>query len=167
MADPYLRILRHLEQSPPCEYIIRTFDIFSETSGQIYLVQEWAEGGNAMAYLNSDSTPKVDERQMCKWGQHLHSAMSFLGSKGIAHRAIYPKHFLLVPRKTANSSELVAKLSGFRDAVIYWDPLTESVIPQPCKSLDEASSFHAPESFGSKEGGEHFDPVSAEGILEF
>ena len=113
----------------------------------------------------------VDEPQLCKWAKQLHGAMSYLGARGVAHRSIYPKHVLFTKKKvtsgnssnsTTSTVELVAKLSGFRDAIIYWDPATEAVIPQPCKTLEEATSFHAPEMFGAIGGGEFYDPIAAD-----
>lgn len=110
-------------------------------------MQQHASSGNAIDYVRAGNS--VSEEQLCRWAQHIYSAMDFLGSMAVSHRSIYPKHLML--NRTA-SGETVAKLSGFRDAVIYWNPDTNSVIPQACKTLLEACSFHAPEMFGSKVG---------------
>lgn len=132
-------------------FIVPTWGIFVDASRRIYLMQQHASSGNAIDYVRAGNS--VSEEQLCRWAQHIYSAMDFLGSMAVSHRSIYPKHLML--NRTA-SGETVAKLSGFRDAVIYWNPDTNSVIPQACKTLLEACSFHAPEMFGSKVGVRYF-----------
>ena len=124
---------------------------------KIYLFQEFASLGNAIDYVRAGNI--VSEEQMCRWAQNIFAAMDYLGSMAIAHCGIYPKHFMLT---NGNDGQILAKLSGFRDAIIYWNPNTNTVIPQPCKPLVEACSFHAPEMFGALDDSEYYDPVDAD-----
>ena len=64
--------------------------------------------------------------------------------------------------KTDDNGEIIAKLSSFRDAVIYWDPATNDIIDQPCKPVAKRPfyGFQAPEVFG--EEGEFYNPAEAD-----
>lgn len=132
--------------------------MFVDENASIYLFMEYADEGNAMDYLRANK--QVSEQQMCLWAQNIYRAMDFLGTMAISHRAIYPKHLLLRTRSTDKVVE--AKLSGFRDAIVYWDPVANDIIDQKCKPLREATSFHAPEMFGSLDGDEYYNPIDAD-----
>lgn len=133
-------------------------DIFVDPSNShIYLVQEYANHGHGMDYFKGGGL--ASEEQLVSWARSLYGALDHLGSLGIAHRSIHPKHILFMGDKTLN---LTAKLSGFRDAIIYWDPVKGDIINQPCKSSMSfrQSFFHAPEIFGRD--GDLFDPIPAD-----
>ena len=84
--------------------------------------------------------------------------MDFLGDMGICHRSIQPKHMLL----KSIGSEIIAKLSSFRDSVVYWDSANNDIIDQPCKPVEKRvfCGFQAPEVFG--EEGEFYNPIHAD-----
>ena len=133
-------------------------DIYTDESRHVYLFQEFAEQGNAYEYARSNKP--ITEMQVCKWAQSIYNAMDFLGGMGISHRSIQPKHMLL--KAIPESDMIEAKLSCFRDAVIYWDPDTNDIIDQPCKPVAKRAfvGFQAPEVFG--EQGEFYNPAEAD-----
>ena len=133
-------------------------DIYTDQGRYIYLFQEFADQGNAYDYARS--TKPVTEKQVCKWAQSIYNAMDFLGGVGISHRSIQPKHMLL--KANPENEMITAKLSGFRDAVIYWDPATNDIIDQPCKPVAKQmyTAFQAPEVFGKQ--GEFYNPAEAD-----
>ena len=133
-------------------------DIFSDEGRHIYLFQEYANRGNAYDYLKNGKNV-ITEKHVCKWAQSIYNGMDFLGGMGISHRSIQPKHVML---KSNECDQVEAKLSGFRDAVIYWDPASSDIIDQPCKPVAKRvyNAFQAPEVFG--EEGEFYDPAVAD-----
>lgn len=157
MTNRYLDLVLFAGKENPC--IIATLDIFVDAANQIYLFQEYASGGNGLEYLKAGK--KVSEPEMRYFATSLYDAMDYLGSMGICHRAICPKHIMLC-ETPLGPMPLSAKLSGFRDAIIYWDPVSRDIIDEPCKEakLMKLNFFQAPEVFGAP--GEHFNPVEAD-----
>jgi len=137
----------------PC--LIATLDIFVDENAHIFLFQEFANRGHGMDFSKSGGL--ATEGQMLLWAQSIHGAMDYLGGLGISHRSIHPKHILLLD---GPGGTLHAKLSGLRDAVIYWDPEKKDLIDQPCKSTMSFRQvfFHAPEVFGRED--EVYDPIA-------
>lgn len=140
-------------------FITATWDIFFDQDKRIHLFQEYGNRGNLMEYLRAGNL--VGEDQMCRWAQSTYAALDFLGSVGVLHSAIQPKHILL---KAVNDQEIQAKLSGFRSASLYMDPTTGQMIPGKCRGLYPAgvkrANFMPPEWFGPE--GTLYDPVAAE-----
>lgn len=132
--------------------------MFSDEQNYIYLFQELANRGNCLEYLRAGNY--VDLKQMCRWAVQIWSALDFLGENAIAHRSIRPKHILV---QASPNGQLDAKLSGFRDAILYWDPETKSVIRLPKKSWDmiRYANFQAPDTC-SRNSGESFNPIEAD-----
>ena len=152
-----LTILLTGQKSP---FIISTMDIYADENRHIYIFQEYANRGNAYDFVKNPKNPALSEKQVSGWGLSVVGAMEFLGNMGISHRSIQPKHMLL---KTSEANgEIIAKLSSFRDAVIYWDPETCDIIDQPCKPVAKRAfyGFQAPEVFG--EEGEFYNPAEAD-----
>ena len=139
------------------DFIIRTTDIYVDYNRHVYMFQEYANRGNGMDFVKSGN--QATEQQMRLWAQSIYQAMDFLGDLAISHRSIHPKHIMLMD---SSNGQLDAKLSGFRDSICYWDPVTNDIIDQPCKSMGDLKHyyFHAPESFG--EEGEFFNPIDAD-----
>lgn len=118
------------------------------------MIQEWGNRGNLMEYLRAGNI--VYEDQMLRWAQDTYSGLDYLGSVGVMHTAIQPKHILL---KAVSDKEIQAKLSGFRSATLYMD--AGQVIPFRCKGSDrKIANFQAPEVFDTAD--KFYDPVAAE-----
>ncbi len=97
---------------------------------------------------------------MREWAGQIYSGMDFLGDSGIVHRSISPKHILLTV-SPEDGEKTVAKLSSFRDSVLYYDVVTSTVRlmavqeKERAKATSNAScyNFFAPEVFGLGGGG--------------
>ena len=97
---------------------------------------------------------------MREWAGQIYSGMDFLGDSGIVHRSISPKHVLLTV-SPEDGEKTVAKLSSFRDSVLYYDVVTSTVRlmavleKERAKATSNAScyNFFAPEVFGLGGGG--------------
>jgi len=160
--DWYLKLLRAIGRKN--QFIIQTMDIFVDERAHIWLLQEFGTGGNAFDYSRHHS---LTEGQMLNWAQAIYQAIDWLGDLGIAHRSIQPKHLLLkaVPGASDPSEAIRVKLSGFRDAIIYWDPVTKDIIDQPClpAAALEYAFFQAPEVFNKANSvQEYFEPIAAD-----
>ncbi|KAI2810286.1 Serine/threonine-protein kinase brsk1 [Blomia tropicalis] len=150
--DSYLKVLRHLGKQSP--FIIATLDIFVDKQNELLIFQEYADLGNGYDLLRNNF--KINEPLVQQWAKDIYFAMDFLGNMGICHRSIYPKHLLFCQR----SDRVIAKLNGFRDAIVYWDPVENDIIYQQCQPISKALSFHAPESYGNDT--DVFDPIQAD-----
>ncbi|KAJ6218675.1 hypothetical protein RDWZM_004487 [Blomia tropicalis] len=152
----FLKMLRYIGRDHPC--IIGTMDIFADDDRNVYIIQEFANNGNAYDYVQMNENV-VSEKQLCRWAQSIYKAMSYLGDVSISHRSIQPKHMLL---KVVDNSEIITKLTGFRDAVIYWDPDAYDLVDCACLPISKRShvGFEAPEVFG--EYNEYFNPHEAD-----
>ena len=90
----------------------------------------------------------------------LRTGMDFLGDMGVSHRAICPRHLLLLHK------DLRVKLTGFRSAVIYYNEKKDDIAFQPCLSVKKkckegTEDYNAPEMYGNSKK-EQFDPVQAD-----
>lgn len=147
------KILRHIGKKHP--NIIQTWDIYFQDN-QIYIFQEFANHGSIATHVSSKGA--VGEAQARQWAANIFKALDYLGDIGISHRAIAPKHVMLT---TKNS---IAKLTGFEQAVIYWDPDNEKIVNVSCISREEQAgqqTFNAPEVYGNPSE-EEFDPLAAD-----
>ncbi|OTF73166.1 protein kinase-like protein [Euroglyphus maynei] len=160
--DLYLKILRFIGRK--CPNIIGTFDIFYDQTRRIYLFQELANRGNCLEYLKAGTF--VEPTQAIRWAYSIWNAMDFLGNCGVSHRSIRPKHIML--KTNPLSGTLIAKLGSFRDAIIYWNRETESVVNVKKFPWCEIkfANFQAPESFtkieDTNDAKETFDPIMAD-----
>lgn len=120
-------------------------------------MQEHANRGNALDYIFDGNG--LNEQQVHQFAISLYKAMDFLGDNGIVHRSIQPKHILI---NADSENVLHAKLSSFRSAIIYWDPLVDDVINQPTRPVAQRifSNFQGPEVFGNDN--ELYNPVDAD-----
>ncbi|KAH9393955.1 hypothetical protein TYRP_021080 [Tyrophagus putrescentiae] len=153
----YMKVLKYIgKRSAGC---IATYDIFFDDAGRVVIFQELALHGNLRDFLKSNRV-YVPERQMREWAGQIYSGMDFLGDSGIVHRSISPKHILLTV-SPEDGEKTVAKLSSFRDSVLYYDVVTSTVRlmavqeKERAKATSNAScyNFFAPEVFGLGGGG--------------
>lgn len=127
----------------------------------MYVFQEIGPFGTLADLVKKKKAP-LEEKDCQLVACQLRSGMDFLGDMGVSHRAIGPRHLLIVHRET----QLRVKLTGFRSAVIYYNELKDEIIFQPCLPLKAArkngvEDFNAPESYGNRKK-EQFDPVAAD-----
>ncbi|KAH7641346.1 protein kinase-like protein [Dermatophagoides farinae] len=160
--DLYLKILRFVGRK--CPDIVGTFDIFYDQTRRIYLFQELANRGNCLEYLKAGTF--VEPTQAIRWSYSIWNAMDFLGNCGVVHRGIRPKHIML--KSHPLSGTLTAKLGSFRDAIIYWNHETGTIMnmeKRPWANIKYAN-FQAPESFtkiqDSIDTKETYDPIMAD-----
>jgi serine/threonine protein kinase len=149
------KVLRTLGKKHP--QIIQTWDLFHNAeTNQMYVMQELANRGSLDKHLEANP---CDEQQAGKWLSQILKALDYLGDVGISHRSLQPKHVLLTHK------DLRAKISGFANSVIYWDPTKEDIKNCPCLALDtrptDAPTYQAPEVYGDPSK-EEFDPIVAD-----
>ena len=80
-----LKLVRH-------PHIIQLFEIV-ETTRQLYVVMEYASGGELFDYIVSKK--RLDEREACQLFRQMVSGIEFMHAKGIAHRDLKPENLLL------------------------------------------------------------------------
>ncbi|KAF7492413.1 CBL-interacting serine/threonine-protein kinase 16 [Sarcoptes scabiei] len=155
----YLRLLKHLDRRN--QWLTSTWAIFHDFNRRVVIFQEFAIHGNLMEYVRSNNI-FVPEFQLLEWAHNIYNAMDFLGSLGLCHRSINPKHILLTSFGM-QPDRLIAKLSSFRDCIIYFDVNQERSIRLRCRStsLKCQGNFQAPETYGNIES-ETFDPIAAD-----
>lgn len=151
----YLKCLKHLGKKH--SFITQTWDVFSHHN-QVLVVQEFANRNDVASFLKEKG--KQSEERVCQWAHQLSQALDYLGDMAICHRGIKPKNVLL------NHKELSIRLTGFKDAVVYWDVEKEDISNLPClpvsaKNRSNVPDFQAPEVFGNGEK-EEFDPIKAD-----
>lgn len=151
----YLKILRHLGKKH--SNILQTWEIFIDQQQRTLIVQEFANRNDLGTYLAKKGSQS--EAQVCDWARQLYKALDYLGDMAICHRNLKPRRVLLIHK------ELGVRLTGFYDAVIYWNVAKEDILNFPCiplaKKNRDAPDFQAPEVHGDP-GKEEFDPVSAD-----
>lgn len=130
-------------------------DIFHDDKNLVYLFQEHANRGNCLEYLKSGAV--IDTLTIVRWATSLWTAMDYLGTMGIIHCNIRPKHLMI----TENNNQINAKLSGFRDAQIYWDGRQVIQFSRHSWSNMKFATFQAPETY-SKNENETYDPIKAD-----
>ncbi|KAI2807279.1 hypothetical protein BLOT_009242 [Blomia tropicalis] len=151
----FLRILRHLGKKHP--NIIQTWDILLK-GNTIFVFQELAPYNNLSEFVNKKGVLNEDKAQTVARQTRL--ALDFMGDMGISHRSITPNHMLLVHV----SHDFQIKLTGFRNAIIYYDEKHDDVNYQPCIPLSKKSKepdYVALEVFGDPEK-EQYDPINAD-----
>jgi hypothetical protein len=72
-------------------YIVRTYDVL-ENDGRLCLIQEWVEGKNLAAVL--DSTGRLDLAETLRLGRNVASALAYAHSHGVLHRDLKPSNVL-------------------------------------------------------------------------
>lgn len=85
-----LKLIRHPN-------IIQLYEII-ETSKQLYLIMEFASGGELFEYIVNHSW--VNEPESCKFFQQIISGVNYLHLKNIVHRDLKPENLLLDHNKT-------------------------------------------------------------------
>lgn len=157
-SDLYLKILRRLGADYPT--IIATYDIFIDELKHVWIFQEFGTLGNAMNWVLDGN--KMEEAMLVRLAWSLFSALDHLGTLAIAHNSLQPKHILLMMGEDGKT--VTGKLSSFRDALIYWDPLKKDIIDLPCQPAaalqTKAAFFRAPETFGNE--GDVYNVVDAD-----
>lgn len=148
----FFKVLRHLGKKHPG--IIQTWDVFSKDGNTVYVLQEFAIHGPIDKYLNKP----VDEKTGKFLAKQMFMAMDYMGDMGIAHRALHPGHVLVTHK------DMVIKLTGFRNSVVYWNTHKEDINFLPCVPVSarpKEGDFQALEVYGDPEK-EEFDPISAD-----
>lgn len=152
----YFKVLRHLGKKHPC--IIQTWDIFKDNNLRVLVMQEYANKGTMVTYVNANGA--VAESQAGAWAKQLSQALDYMGDMGLCHRGINPNNVLLAQH------DLAVRLSGFYDTVVYWNAATEDTIYFPCKPLStknrETPDFQAPEIYSAAADNEVFEPIAAD-----
>lgn len=121
--------------------------------------------GNLVEYL--EQSQPLGERETVIWARMVYRALDFLGDQAIAHRDLSPIHLVVQPQ---HNGEVWLKLTGFNNAIIYWDCQTNDVHFCPCLPLEQMSeggcTFQPPEVYGNPDT-EQFDPILADGKKKF
>jgi len=80
-----LQLIRHPN-------IIQLYEII-ETPKQLYLIMEFASGGELFDYIVANT--RVKERVACKFFQQILAGVDYIGKLGIVHRDLKPENLLL------------------------------------------------------------------------
>ena len=80
-----LQLIRHSN-------IIQLYEII-ETPKQLYLIMEYASGGELFDYIVANT--RVKERAACKFFQQILAGVEYIGKLGIVHRDLKPENLLL------------------------------------------------------------------------
>lgn len=152
----YFKILRHIGKKHPC--LVQTWEIVTASPGKTWLLQEMCNKGDLPTYLAKNGPQP--ESVVCEWAKELFKALDYLGDMGVCHRNICPRYIML------HHKDLNIKLTGFYDALVYWDVVKEDILYFPCKPMSQinrsAPDFQAPEVYGDPDK-EEYDPICADG----
>ena len=80
-----LKIVRH-----PC--VVQLYEII-ETQGKLYLIMEFATGGELFDYIVKHQ--RVKEREACKFFQQIISGVEYISRLRIVHRDLKPENLLI------------------------------------------------------------------------
>ena len=80
-----LKIVRH-----PC--VVQLYEII-ETQGKLYLIMEFATGGELFDYIVQHQ--RVKEREACKFFQNIISGVEYISRLNVVHRDLKPENLLL------------------------------------------------------------------------
>ncbi|XP_017461809.1 PREDICTED: probable serine/threonine-protein kinase DDB_G0277165 [Rhagoletis zephyria] len=143
---------------PKSSLFLKTWDVIHH-DGSIYVFQELAPYGSMAEHLKKKGS-QLSEEECQLVACQLRTGMDFLGDMGVSHRAICPRHLLLLHK------DLRVKLTGFRSAVIYYNEKKDDIAFQPCLSVKKkckegTEDYNAPEMYGNSKK-EQFDPVQAD-----
>jgi 5'-AMP-activated protein kinase catalytic alpha subunit len=84
-----LKIIRH-------HHLIQLYEII-ETSKQLYLIMEYAEGGELFDYIVTRK--RLKEKEACKFLQQILSGIEYIHKLRIVHRDLKPENLLLDKNK--------------------------------------------------------------------
>ncbi|KAL4430220.1 hypothetical protein ABPG74_014779 [Tetrahymena malaccensis] len=116
-----LKILRHPN-------IIQLYEII-ETQKQLYLIMEYAQGGELFDYIVKNQ--KINERESCKYIQQILSGVEYLHNLNIAHRDLKPENLLLDHQKNI-------KIVDFGLSNLYKEgELLKTACGSPCYAAPE------------------------------
>ncbi len=106
-----------------------------------------------------EQSQPLTERQAAVWAKQIYRALDFLGDQAIAHRDLSPTHLVIQPQ---SSSEVWCKLTGFKQAIIYWDTNCNDIAYCQCwpseRQAADGANFQPPEVYGDPTK-EQFDPI--------
>lgn len=109
-----------------------------------------------------EQSQPLTERQAAVWAKQVYRALDFLGDQAIAHREISPAHLVIQPQ---SSGEVWCKLTGFKEAIIYWDMSANDIAYSQCwpaeRQAADGANFQPPEVYGDPTK-ERFDPIQAD-----
>lgn len=150
----FLKLLQYLKCKHP--NIIQTLDIFTDGLKEIYVFQKLETSGNLKNVIKINGIYK--EKDTLNWASQILRAINYLGVMGISHRSIQPIHILM----SIVDNEHIYRLSGFHEAIDYWNSIDQQIFLKHCLPFEEAKQFdfRAPETFGMKN--DLFDPVMAD-----
>ena len=72
--------------------MIQLYEII-ETNRQLFLIMEYASGGELFDYIVQNT--KLKEKEACKYFQQILSGIEYLHELGIVHRDLKPENLLL------------------------------------------------------------------------
>ena len=90
------------------------FGSFTDDSGDLYLILEYAKKGDLFNFLHSGQTTAMSEADICeRFIRPLVLAVAYLHSRGIIHRDIKPENIVL-----SNDDRGCSKLANFGFAIV-------------------------------------------------
>ncbi|EGR27300.1 protein kinase domain protein, partial [Ichthyophthirius multifiliis] len=116
-----LKMLRHPN-------IIQLYEII-ETPKQLYLIMEYASGGELFDYIVANQ--RINEKESCKYIQQILSGVEYLHNLNITHRDLKPENLLLDYKKNI-------KIVDFGLSNIYKNKeLLKTACGSPCYAAPE------------------------------
>jgi len=85
-----LKIVRH-------PYVVQLYEII-ETQKQLYLIMEYANGGELFDFIVEQQ--RVDEKEACMYFQQIIAGVEYISKLGIVHRDLKPENLLLDHNKS-------------------------------------------------------------------
>ncbi|CAG9333437.1 unnamed protein product [Blepharisma stoltei] len=116
-----LKLIRHPN-------IIQLYEII-ETPKQLFLIMEYASGGELFDYIVEHT--RVEEREACKFFQQIISGVEYIHKLGVVHRDLKPENLLLDENKNI-------KIVDFGLSNTYKpDELLKTACGSPCYAAPE------------------------------